>query len=170
MAAYFEVETGTGSTTSNSYVSEADADQYHDDVGNATAWDAVTSKTVALVLASQFIDNEFRGRWKGVSSNDNQAMSWPRHGVVTAEGRWLESDTIPQRLKDAVCELALKTASDTLMPDQTANAGVVEEEVEVGPIKERVKYAGAKPQQKLYALAKALVSDYLKSGRTMQRS
>ena len=166
------VEDGTIKSGAESYISASDATTYHTNRGN-TAWtgtDAV--KEAALRRAAAFLDGRYRKRWKGVrTSPTTQAMEWPRTGVRLVDeftGDWppsqydsenygyLESDTIPQRLKDAQCELALRALAGELAPDY--NGSVIREKVDVL----ETEYApGSSPGAKTYQLIDLLLSDLL---------
>jgi hypothetical protein len=100
-------ETGAGVTGANTYVSLEDADAYFDARLNATDWSGEELKrSRALVMATRLID---RGLcWRGSRVYPEPALAWPRSGVPTLEGdATIDSATIPQILKDEVCELAL---------------------------------------------------------------
>lgn len=123
----FLVEDGTGLAAANSYVSVADADTYHGDRGNDgwTGTDAV--KQAALIKATQFIDGTYAfiannaqrdpltGFGGPLVSND-QALSWPRVNVIDKQNRPITG--VPQKVKDATCELALLALSDDLLPTE----------------------------------------------------
>jgi hypothetical protein len=152
------VEDGTIVTGAESYVSAATATTYHTNRGN-TAWtgaDAV--KEAALRRAATYLDGRYRLRWKGARVYPlTQAMEWPRAGVETEDGQALDITTIPQRLKDAQCELALRALSGPLADD--LNASVRREKVDVL----ETEYApGAKPGQIEYQIVDQLLSDLLK--------
>ncbi|MGO4326739.1 DnaT-like ssDNA-binding protein [Cupriavidus sp. 2TAF22] len=112
------VEDGTGKPDANSYVSVAEADAYHADRGN-TAWASATAKEAKLINATAYADSMYR--FQGQAAGTTQALEWPRAGVTG----------IPKRVKDAVCELALRALAGPLAadvkPDQVT-------ETTVGPI------------------------------------
>lgn len=93
------VETGTGATNSNSYVSEAELSTYATDRG-------VTIVGTAAVLLIQAMDYIEAQPYKGIKGSDAQALQWPRWGVVI-DGYYVDTDAIPMLLKDAQCEVAL---------------------------------------------------------------
>src|SRR4030067_1989132 len=135
-------ETGNGSSTAESYISETDADTYHENRGN-TAWAAISDKEALLRRATDFMLQMFSQRWKGYRKTATQSLDWARsfvytepfvHGAVGAYP-YLVSDTIvPTEVKNACAELALKAYTESLMPDQSQS---VKEET-VGPI--TIKY------------------------------
>jgi len=114
-------EDGTAKSNSESYVSVADADTYHSNRGNA-AWAALTTtaKEIALRLATDYLTQSYRERWKGSRSTATQALDWPRQNVYIDDNGIvlvIENDEIPDGLKNACCEMALKSTSDSLIPD-----------------------------------------------------
>ena len=122
------VETGTGSATADSYISLVDAATRHTNLGN-TAWAALASDTVReqyLRRATEYMEGAYRLRWKGYSKTATQALSWPRSFVyrepfvqgAVGSYPYLVSDTIvPNEVKNACADLALKSATVTLADD-----------------------------------------------------
>ncbi|MDA8114998.1 MAG: hypothetical protein M0Z43_09780 [Acidithiobacillus sp.] len=168
------VETGAIVANANSYISIADADAYHSDNGN-TAWtgtDAV--KTAAIIKAARYLNGKYRARWLGfrvrpVGSETviAQTMEWPRlyvevfgaaPGIVPGRlyANYLPADQIPQRVKDAQCELALRALSADLAID--ADASIRRKKVDVI---EKEYAPGAVPGQLVYQVVDQLLSDYL---------
>lgn len=128
----FTPEDGTGLALANSYVTEAFADAYFVDRGNAT-WAAASSgdKQTALVRATDYIDKRFGIRFKGVKESSDQGLEWPRAGAVDNDGYVF--DDVPRNLEKATCEYGLRALSATLAPDNS-NAGVKITRKKVGPI------------------------------------
>lgn len=160
------IEDGTGKADAESYISAADADAYIQAHGGSTEWDDASAdeRDEALRLATQFIDNEYRGRWKGIRKKREQALAWPRYNVLDEDGYAISSDTIPKALKDATSEMARRQLAEglntPLIPDSTS-ATIKEEEFEVGPITERIEYVGGKPEQKRFPLVDRLLAGLL---------
>jgi hypothetical protein len=107
----FIPEDGSIVAGANSYVSLSFADTFHTDRGN-TAWTGNNeAKQAALIKATDYIEQVYNGRWKGILVDDAQALSWPRYGAGP------ETDEIPTALKQAVCILALESiGGDELNP------------------------------------------------------
>lgn len=104
----FIVETGDIVPGANSYVSVDFADAYHSDRGNESWSDLTTEeKQYALVRATDYLDQAYAGRWKGEPLTDTQALAWPREVVG-----------IPDKLKQACCQLALEALGGDLNPTQ----------------------------------------------------
>ena len=121
-------EDGSGKSDSESYISVADASNYHTVRGN-TAWAALTTDAIreqCLRKATDFMRQAYRSRWQGYKVNEDQALDWPRYGVEV-EGYAVDSDIVPTEVKNACAELALKASAAELNPDLTQ--GVLSETV-----------------------------------------
>jgi len=93
------VETGTGSASSNSYVSEAELATYASDRGITVTGTA----NVLLIRAMDYIESK---DFLGTKASDAQALVWPRTGV-TVNSYSFSSTAIPKLLKDAQIETAI---------------------------------------------------------------
>lgn len=151
------IETGAIIAGADSYVDVTDCDTYHAARGNAawTGTDAV--KEAALRKAVAYLDGHYRNRLKGVMVDPvNQLLAWPRYDVVI-DGINIASDTIPQKLKDAQCELALIALTADLAPN--VSAGIKREKVDV---LETEYFAGTPAGTTVYTAVNNLLSDLLK--------
>ncbi len=162
------VEDGTGLSTAQSYLSVADCDAYNLLHANDATWIAAltAAKEIALIRATQYLDNQYRNRWRGARVQESQALAWPRANAEDYDGYYYDSTELPQTLKDATAECAIKYASSTdMLPDLTAN-GVIESQT-VGPIS--ITYAGGKSPNASYQLVAALVRDLVTSAGSVNR-
>jgi len=147
-AVTFTVEDGSGLSTANSYVSVADADTYHATYTGSTDWSGAENATKerALIAATQYLDIEHEGRWRGVKDSSTQSLAWPRCDAEDSDGYLIDSDALPQKLKDACCELALRVVlGDDLLGVVTEPGDVASESVTVGPISTAVEYVNGRP-------------------------
>ena len=173
MAATFVVEDGSSKTDSNSYLSVADADQYHENHSGSTTWSGETqaNKEKALRLATQYLDIVYGDQWEGVRSDVDQALDWPRFDVTTHdEDDWWESDEMPQPLKDACAELALISMSETLLPNQSTPGTVKKSSVRVGELSESIEYMGGNSPFTMFSVVEALVSELIEQAGSIERS
>jgi len=94
----------------NSYLSVADADTYFSDRLNSTIWDNESddNKSASLIQATKFIDTK---QFLGNRYVDAQSLSFPRSGLYV-DSILLDEDTVPQDIKDAVCEFAIYLLQD----------------------------------------------------------
>jgi hypothetical protein len=162
------VEDGTGLANAESYVSVADADtyvsNYMTDATN-TLWTALgtPAKEKALRRATAYIDTEYGERWKGRRTTEDQALDWPRTGVVDYDEWAIDSDVIPQVLKDATAEMAARLAveDEEFFDDLDPGGAIKRENVQVGPLKSDVTYAGSTSRQKTYPKVDGLLAQLL---------
>ena len=149
MAITLIVEDGTGLETSNTYLSEADADAYFLERGD-TSWGLLGTekKKAALVTATDFIEQRWGGRIRGVKYSAEQALIFPRDGAYDVDG-W-EFDGVPVNLEKATAEYALFSSGNPILRTPTAPVdasgnvtpqGVAKRTFEkVGPVAEAVEF------------------------------
>lgn len=161
------VEDGTGKTDAETYVSEAAADTYHTNHGDTT-WALLTTaaKEAALRNATQYLDGTYVLRWKGQSNTSTQALDWPRTGVIRRDGWLIDSDVIPQALKDACAVLALEASAEDLIPTIDDPGSITFYAVKVGPIEEKTSYS-SRSQVVSYRKATVLINDLIERGDTI---
>ena len=100
------IENGQGLSNSESYVDESYVNAYFLKRGN-TEWDSITNKESRIVLAMDFIENNYT--YLGTKLVSTQSLSFPR--VINGE------TVYPIAIKNALCELALKANSGDLLQD-----------------------------------------------------
>lgn len=168
------VEDGSGRSDANSYATVAAADAYNVNVTRSTEWLNATAvaKANALILATQYLDNEFAGRWQGHRAYEEQALAWPRADVVDEDGFDLSSTVVPQRLKDACCELAVRVVlGDDLHPVETEPAGVAAESVTVGPVSKSITYQAVRAEARYqYPKIRMMLRSLLRVGERVYRA
>lgn len=121
------VEDGTGLSTSNAYVSVAEADAYFAE--STTLWAGTNgTKEKAIVRATRAIDLMGANKFLGTKLVETQALAWPRDEAYDRDG--IELTGIPVYLKRAVFEAALQEliSENATMPNTTQQ--VVTERVE----------------------------------------
>lgn len=164
----FEVETGTASSTANSYVAVADADTYHADRGN-TLWASLSTaqKQYALVRASDFLDSRFGHRIDGgYKVDEDQALEWPRIGFVDGDGFSIDSNVVPVPWKRACMEMALRAFdADVAAVDLEPDVARQEKRVKVGPIE--VEWQDDSNDSTYYKLVEGLLADYIRSSNSV---
>ena len=122
------VEDGTGITNANAYVSVAEADSYFQ-ARNNPSWSTRTTadKEKAILYATSFLDGVFY--WLGHIKKFEQSLGWPRILVYDKDHRPIGSDSVPQRVKDAACELALEGLDKPLSPSLARGGDVKRQKV-----------------------------------------
>jgi hypothetical protein len=141
-----------GATDANSFVTIAEADAYVDLQMVRTGWPvADDDKARALIAATADLSAL---HYVGSRAQTAQALAWPRTGAPNPDARqdgyypfgafvpeivWYAEDVIPQRVKDATCELAYRYAVAGRPDTGTvlASQNILEEQVDVL----RVKYS-----------------------------
>lgn len=135
------VET-VGSATANSFITVAEADTYLEARLNSSAWTGTEPKKIAVIEATRTLSGL---TWTGSRTDAVQALSFPRIGVTDPDApldapldAWsgtpeYDDDEIPQRVKDATCELALEflRAGTTDVAGIDATVGVITKTVDV---------------------------------------
>jgi hypothetical protein len=106
-----------GAVDANSYITLEDAQAYFANRVYTDLWDEADDQSKALITATQRLDQE---GFMGKRASTTQALKWPRTGVYS-DGILLASDVIPQKVKDATCELALSLGgTNVLEPPELA--------------------------------------------------
>lgn len=123
----FIVEDGTGKTDSTSYIDVLFFQQYWKNRGIDFDGEATEDIKAWLNLGTSYIDSTYFEQFQGVRANEDQALQWPRHGKAkslsneiinywqicdTRTSDWIQSDEIPNSLKNALAEIA-KVAKDS---------------------------------------------------------
>jgi hypothetical protein len=155
-----------GSASANSYATQAEGDTYCDTRLNVSAWTGAVSadKDRALISATRELSTFM---YKGLSATDTQALVWPRQYAedpdAAIEGTYFDSDVVPQRIKDATCELALQylKSGTTDLSALDANQGVIEKTV--GPLTTRwaAPYLRAQTLIERFPLVESLIKPLL---------
>lgn len=100
--------TTPGAADANSYASKVQADTYHANRANAAWTGTDAAKEAALIRATQWLDGRYRSSFPGTRTNGReQALAWPRSGVVDEFGASIDSAAIPAEIMLATCEAAI---------------------------------------------------------------
>ena len=152
------VETGTGSATADSYISEANAITYLDNMaasGSSNVFTAASTAAAEIALrnATRTIDSMFGLRFKGSRLLGTQALQWPRVGVVTNDNYAVDSDAVPALVKNDTSRLT---------PDQDTPGAILEERLKADVVETETRYGGAS-QQKYYKIVSDILGPLLHS-------
>lgn len=110
------VETGSGVTGANSYVSLATFTDFCLNLGLTTSAggemedEDEEALQKALLRGMAYIESL---EWKGSKADEDYALEWPRDGVEDRNGYALDNDEIPKQLKNAVCRAAYEEYIDS---------------------------------------------------------
>lgn len=129
-----------GSASANSFVTELEQISYMATRLNASSWTSVSGTTCtedekkAMIEATRELSALAGRAWVGTRVDGTQALSWPRTNAVNPDtGFYYSTTEIPQRVKDATCELAfqfLKAGTTDLAAADSA-AGIKSKTVDV---------------------------------------
>lgn len=119
----------------DTYGTVAEADAYFNLRAFGSKWvGSIADKEKALRTGAVHLDRMFR--WRGIVTDDNQAMKWPRANVVDDEYRTVPSATVPQAIKNAQFELALQwLIADQLTPNPDFLTADTLSKAETGAVK-----------------------------------
>ena len=163
------VEDGTGKADAESYLSVADADTYHNTHGDSADLLAASTgdKEEALRMGTQYLDATYNTLWIGSRANETQVLDWPRSSAEDTDGFIIASDALPQAIKDATAEAAVRhiTESGGLFPDVSDPGSIKSYKVKVGPVEEATEYVGGNPQIKAFRIIDSLLRGLITSGR-----
>jgi hypothetical protein len=156
------VEDGSQVAGAESYISTTAASTYHSNRGNS-AWALLTTGQMeeALRRATDYMVQAYRGAWKGFRVSSSQALDWPRANVAITDGPYgtaVALTVVPQEVKNACAEFALRAASGVLAADleqQTLSESV-------GALS--VTYDKSSPQYARYRAIDMMLQPYLSGG------
>jgi len=161
--------TTVGGAASDSYVTLAEWTTYIGLNITQTSMDGHghdESHEMNLRRAAQWLDSL---NWVGIRQYETQALTWPRLTSKYIDGWAINSDTVPQLIKDAQCELAylLHEGAD---PWATVTGGAVKAtEVSAGPVSTKTEYANFRETPR-YVGVMAMLKPYLKAGAGQVRT
>lgn len=116
------VETGSGSASSESYVSVSDAASYAAAHGLTFPASPEAPAEQALRRATTWLDAAYRASFPGARTNGRQqALQWPRTDAYDRDGEEIASDEIPVEIINATIEAAVRELASpgSLSPDVT---------------------------------------------------
>lgn len=124
------LETGQGLATSQTYASVETLRAYAKARGESVP--SNNAECEALLLKAM---DYMRGlRYKGERASKEQALDWPRYGVVIDNFPY-SSTELPRQLEQAQCALAIAAQKIDLLPTTPANTSGPVIEEQIGPIK-----------------------------------
>lgn len=155
------IDKTVGTVTANSYIDEADAETYFDDRMNTDDWDQADTelRAEAVLSATRRLDQEyFEGSKTG--DEDAQILAWPRLGTVDRFDQVIDSDVIPQLIKDAQAELTLHLLKTNAQEDLGLDDF---EDLKIGPLS--IKPRNSKPFADLPTEVRKILEPVILTGR-----
>lgn len=161
------IEDGSNVPNAEAYASVDYADTYFAARG-VTAWAALDTdvKEINLRKGADYMLATYRDMWAGYRYNmrngvhARQAQDWPRVDVFIDQYTYIQNNEIPDEVKKANCELALRAQAGDLLGDTSGSDRVVREKV--GPLE--TEYAQYGSPLTAYNMVSSLLAPYLKSG------
>lgn len=161
------VEDGSIVAGAEAYIDAAYADTYHSNRGNE-AWGALTvpQKEAAIRRATDYMGEAYRLKWAGKRVGVTQVLDWPRLTVPRKDTIGFQYSTqvyydhksIPEEVKKASAELALRAIAGDLAPD--LKQGVRSKKI--GPME--TTYDTSSPQAKRYRAVDMMLSVFFSGG------
>jgi len=142
----FEVETGQGQPTANSYVDYDFADQYCA-LYSLTDWlpesentpEVIQQKRLALMQATQSIDLLYGSEFKSRVLRSDQALEFPRVAFMMPNNKL--ASQVPELLKRAVVEVAVMAVQGkNIFPDKNQLSSIKSESKQVGEVQKQAEY------------------------------
>ena len=140
------VESGNGDSNSESYIDVAFADAYFLKRG-ITQWASLTNREQLIIRAMDYIENNYT--YQGTKLVSTQSLQFPR--LINGE------TVYPIALKNAVCELALKSNEEDLLADTDKT----KKKKKVGTLE--IEYDPNQDNTKSYNYVNKLLAPYLVS-------
>lgn len=176
MASPIVVEDGSVIAGANVYSTMAESNAYHDDRGNA-AWTSAQTKAreEAKIRAADYLVQVYRDNWKGIRVSEDQTLDWPRAGVQTED--FFEPDTgprpalfpglafivgddvVPDEIKKAEHELALRALSGDLLPDRSGTQSI--KRLGAGPASIEYFQGGKGPDERIYEIIDLILEPFI---------
>lgn len=132
----FTVQSDAGGVVgANAYLSVAEFKTYHSDRGTTVTQFTDPQIETMIVKGTDHVDGRFK--YVGRKRTPDQTTQWPRSDAKDADGDSVS--TIPQAVKEACAEYALRAGTITLMPDPDRDASgrlIQSKSEKVGPIEE----------------------------------
>jgi hypothetical protein len=157
----------------DSYFTLAEATTYFGNRG-VTTWNGTTQALeVAARLGTQYLDNAYRLRWKGITAARYQSLAWPRvdgsrgarpyYGAsyqLFDENGWpIDPTTVPNQVKYAAMEAALIALSGgTLEPTLVRGGRIKSQTKTVGPLSKSTVWADGAPATDRYLVIENFLS------------
>lgn len=161
MPAQVIVEDGSLVANANSFVTRDDVTTYCANRGYTWSIADTNLADQAVIKGGDWLKNTLRVTYRGSLISAVQTMPWPRQDASFYRGPAIDSNVIPQCVKDAQCELAYRTFAGTnLQPDLERGGAIKSEKLDVIEVE---YFDGAPPETVIQAvlgmLAPVLLTD-----------
>lgn len=174
--------TTPGAADADSYFTLDEATTYFTARGITTWTGTDTVKENAARRGTAYLDNQYRGRWKGYRTEQLQALAWPRigsggdsrlraqgetfavYGIVDDDGFEIPTNIVPTQIKTAAMEAALLVLSGVTMEPRLERGGQIKSKSEqVGPISESTVWMDGAPSVDRFTVIEGLLRGLVNS-------
>lgn len=160
------VEDGSAKADADSYADVTDAGAFIADWHDDADWNSASQarKERALRRGTRFVDER---RWRGWAATADQALAWPRVRVGLVDGHTITDDVVPQAVKHATIEAALRDVQgESLFPDHDGGT-IRRESKQVGSLQKSQEFATPRQAGKTFEAINALLRSYVTSGSSL---
>ena len=158
------IESGSVVAGADSYATVAEFSTYASNRGIDISALSDTTIEQNLRKAFDYLLQKYRHSWAGYRTSETQPADWPRNSVYikgTTSANLIANTVVPNEVKTAQIELAIKANTDDLMADLEQQ----EIELSLGPLK--VINDPNSPQAKRYSKVDAMLRPYLKNPNSL---
>lgn len=150
--------TTPGAQNADSYVTAEEIATYAQKKGLSFPTSPIEPAEQAARRATTFLDNTYRMRFPGAATDVWQALEFPRVGVVY-RGEAYDETKIPQQIKDATCEAAIREIAKPgiLSPDRQRGGAI--KEIQAGSVD--ITFADNAPIETTFTAIDGLLSGLL---------
>lgn len=158
-----------GGASADTYATLAEFQTYAFNMGWTVTGAAPNIAEAALRRARLYLDASYS--WVGVKATQSQALQWPRSTSILVDGYSVATDTIPQAIKDAQCELAylIQAGTDPLATISQGALSSITETVVGAVSRSKTFAAGTERDRAAFPAVDALVGPYV-TGKAGARS
>jgi hypothetical protein len=142
----------------DSYVSVEDCAAYAAKKGLEFPASPIEPAEQALRRATAWIDSTYRQRFPGCTTDVWQALEWPRVGVIY-RGQPFDEDAIPQQIKDATCEAAVREMAELGILSPDLDRGGAIKTLKAGSVE--IDYADGAPVPTTFTVIDGLLSGFI---------
>lgn len=131
------VETGSGVSNADSYITLAEADAYLAKYGYDTdaSWAAASDAQKENAIrrsTSEYLEGLYYDAWRGQIRSYSQKLSWPRTGAHDDAGRTISSSEVPDQIKEACALVALNVIQGNAIISDGYDRGTIRRETKKG--------------------------------------
>jgi len=171
------LNTTAADPAADSYADVTTADAYFAAQGLSTWTGTDAAKENALRRGTQYLDNQYRDRWIGIRSTQNQALSWPRgdgtrqlyrnsflYPLLDIDGFPIDTAGVPTQVAKAAMEAALLVLTGVdMQPILTPEDYAKSIHTKVDVLEKEVVYSDSAPAIKQFKVIEGLLRGLVSS-------